>query len=57
MKSGAVEVRKVEASSGPVTNNYDVSSDGQKFLVLVQPQGETGGPLMVVQNWMGALKK
>jgi Tol biopolymer transport system component len=56
-KDGTVEVKKVDALFGPVTNNYDVSSDGQKFLVLVQPEGETGGPLTVVQNWTAGLKK
>jgi serine/threonine protein kinase len=54
-KGGTVEVKKVEALFGPVTNSYDVSADGQKFLVLVQPAGETGGPLMLVQNWTGGL--
>jgi hypothetical protein len=34
-----------------------VSADGQRFLVLVPPEGETGGPLIVVQNWTAALKK
>ena len=57
IKAGAVEVKRVDALFGPVTTNYDVSADGQRFLVLVPPEGETGGPLIVVQNWTAALKK
>jgi eukaryotic-like serine/threonine-protein kinase len=56
-RGSSVEVKKVEPLFGPVTTGYGVSSDGQKFLVLVHPEGETGGPLTIVQNWTAGLKK
>jgi Tol biopolymer transport system component len=56
-RGGSVEMKKVDPLFGPVTTGYDVSSDGQKFLVLVHPEGETGGPLTIVQNWTAGLKK
>jgi len=56
-KGGVFEIKKVASLFGPVTTGYDVSDDGQKFLVLVHPDGETGGPLTVVQNWTVGLKK
>jgi Tol biopolymer transport system component len=38
--------------------NWDVSADGQRFLMLL-PQAQAGGvaPFTVVQNWQAALKK
>jgi Tol biopolymer transport system component len=56
-RGDSVEVKKAEALFGPVHAAYDVSSDGQRFLALVHPEGETGGPLTVVQNWTAGLKK
>jgi Tol biopolymer transport system component/predicted Ser/Thr protein kinase len=57
-KSGAFDVRNVERLFGPLTSaGYDVSADGQRFLALVPPEGETGGPLTVVVNWLAGLKK
>ena len=36
---------------------YDVSSDGQRFLTVLEPEGKTEEPLTVVQNWQAGLKK
>ena len=41
-------------SLAPITVGYDVSSDGQKFLVPVRKAA--GAPLQVVVNWQAALK-
>ena len=61
-KGGALEVGKVEALFGSILSvsnaaTYDVSADGQRFLALLPPEGETGAPLTVVQNWTAGLKK
>ncbi|MBS1791172.1 MAG: PD40 domain-containing protein [Acidobacteria bacterium] len=36
---------------------YDVSADGQKFLVIRQLEDATTRPLTVMQNWTAALKR
>jgi len=36
---------------------YDVSADGQRFLVALAPDNVTPEPLTVVQNWTAGLKK
>lgn len=36
---------------------YDVSADGQRFLVRTVPQQSNAEPLTLVQNWTAALKK
>jgi roadblock/LC7 domain-containing protein len=36
---------------------YDVSADGQKFLVHAAPEGETGQQLTVVQNWTAEIER
>jgi Tol biopolymer transport system component len=41
-------------SLAPVTAPYEVSSDGQKFLVPIRK--EAGAPLQVVVNWQAGLK-
>jgi hypothetical protein len=56
-RGSSLEVKRVDALFAPATTGYDVSSDGQKFLMLVHPEGETGGPLTLVQNWTAGLKK
>jgi Tol biopolymer transport system component/predicted Ser/Thr protein kinase len=63
-KGGTMEVRKVEPLFGPIVDaatgggsSYDVSADGQRFLILVPEAGETSAPLTVVQNWTAGLKK
>lgn len=35
---------------------YDVSPDGQRFLIRYEPE-QAGPPITVVMNWLGALKK
>ena len=60
---GTLEVGKVQPLFGGlqtifnVTTTYDVSTDGQRILVRLPPEGETGAPLTVVQNWTAGLKK
>ncbi|HEV2200386.1 MAG TPA: protein kinase [Bryobacteraceae bacterium] len=36
---------------------YDVSPDGQRFLVMAAPEQNTVQPLTLVQNWTAGLKK
>jgi hypothetical protein len=36
---------------------YDVSRDGQKFLILTQAKNQETKPMMVVLNWDAELKK
>jgi hypothetical protein len=36
---------------------YDVSADGQRFLVRTDPEQTTAVSLTLVQNWTAALKK
>ena len=56
-KGGSLEVGKIEALFGGLTGSYDVSTDGQRFLAVVPPEGKVQEPLTVVQNWMAGLKK
>jgi len=57
-KEGVIGVENVERLFGPLTTaGYDVSADGQRFLALLPPEGETGGPLTVVENWTAGLKR
>lgn len=43
---------------GNVTSPYDVSSDGQRFLVLELTGGnQAPAPLTVVLNWQAGLKR
>jgi Tol biopolymer transport system component len=37
--------------------NYDVSADGQRFLVRILPPRTDADPIAVVQNWVAGLKK
>ena len=39
----------------PLGHVYDVSKDGQRFLVRVEVQADE--PLTLVQNWTGLLKQ
>ncbi len=64
LKGSAPEIAKaatlfegILTFSGSTPANYDVSADGQRFLAALAPEGETGAPLTVVQNWTAALKK
>jgi hypothetical protein len=44
---------------GPVPGmtNYDVSRDGERFLMLKTPQGAAEPPLDVVLNWFGDVSR
>ena len=42
--------------SGGFNYRYDVSADGQRFLIVPPPQASTEG-VTVVQNWTAGLKK
>jgi hypothetical protein len=42
-------------SLGPVTVGYEVSPDGQRFLVPIRKSASP--PLQVVVNWQAGLKK
>jgi serine/threonine protein kinase/dipeptidyl aminopeptidase/acylaminoacyl peptidase len=58
IKGGAVEVGQVRAIFGPVTENfYDVSPDGQRFLIPYSPDTKSPEPLTLIQNWTAGLKK
>jgi Tol biopolymer transport system component len=57
IKGGELEVRRIETLFGPLNLAYAASADGQRFLALVPPEGQTGPPLAVVQNWVAQLKK
>jgi len=57
-----LEVSKVtRLFSAPVpTGNgypYDVSADGQRFLMIVPPERSNSESLKLVQNWTAGLKK
>jgi len=58
-KNGAFEVKQVAPLFGPVAGaaNYDVSADGQRFLMPVAIGAVPDAPLTVVQNWTAGLKK
>jgi dipeptidyl aminopeptidase/acylaminoacyl peptidase len=56
-KGASFEVKKIEPLFGPVPGPWDVSADGQRFLMAAPPEGDHGQPITVVQNWVGALKK
>ena len=62
VKGDALEVAQVRPLFGPINftdyfyYNYDVSADGQRFLILPPPQTSTEG-VTVVQNWTAGLKK
>jgi eukaryotic-like serine/threonine-protein kinase len=59
-KGGTLQVGRVQPLLGDVTITtgiFDVTPDGQRFLIAM-PVGETGSePLTLLQNWTAALKK
>ncbi|MCU1328872.1 MAG: serine/threonine protein kinase [Bryobacterales bacterium] len=59
MKGGTLQVGNVEALSGPLSglNQFDVSANGQRFLAILPPEGDSGEPLTVVLNWAAGLYK
>jgi hypothetical protein len=36
---------------------YDVSADGQRFLIITAPEQNASTPITVVVNWTAGLKK
>ncbi len=36
-------------------SSYDVTSDGNRFLVVAQSRRQSSDPIIVLQNWMAAL--
>jgi serine/threonine protein kinase/Tol biopolymer transport system component len=61
-KGGTIEVGQVRplftATVGTQgTPLYDVSADGQRFLLRIVPEQKSGDPLTLVQNWAAGLKK
>ena len=60
-KGAALEVGRVGAVFGGIpaafTSGYDVTPDGQRFLVVMSSEQAGRGPLTLVQNWAAGLKK
>jgi hypothetical protein len=61
-KDAAVVVRGVRPLFGPIPvtpggHRYDVSADGQRFLVRTVPVQDAFEPLTLVQNWAAELKR
>jgi hypothetical protein len=61
IKSVAVDVGATQSFRIPVITSafylYDVSADGQQFLVAAPREQQSVGPLTLVQNWTALLKK
>jgi Tol biopolymer transport system component len=60
--AGTFEVGQVRPLFGAVNMTqgvsvYDVSADGQRFLLRTFPEQKPGEPLTLVQNWTAGLKK
>jgi hypothetical protein len=61
-KGGSIEVGAVRSLGIPTVTTrgwtYDVTADGQRFLMLLPPGGAPGAaPLTVVVNWQAGLKQ
>jgi len=61
-KGDTLEVGEVRALFGPIVvttgiDPYDVSGDGQGFLVRTSPEQKSAEPLTLVENWAAELKK
>ena len=48
---------RAEAAGGDVWHQYDVTPDGQRFLVNMLPEQAAAPPIKVVVNWPALLKK
>jgi serine/threonine protein kinase/Tol biopolymer transport system component len=60
IKGGSIEVGAIRSLSIPVTfphYRYDVTADGQRFLVATPRGQKPPPPLMLVQNWTALLRK
>ncbi len=58
---GSIEVGAVRSLGIPTVTTrgwtYDVSADGQRFLVAARPAQKSSEPLTLVSNWTLLLKK
>jgi Tol biopolymer transport system component len=54
---GSVRPLPIQIYLGGRSYMYDVSADGQRFLVAAQPVQKAAAPLTIVQNWPLLLKK
>ena len=52
----AVEAGEVRPLFG-LAGYYDVSADGQNFLIPYRPDTKSPEPLTLIQNWTSGLKK
>jgi serine/threonine protein kinase len=62
VQGGTLEVGQVRPLFGAANMTqglpiYDVSADGQRFLLRTFPEQKAGEPLTLVQNWTAGLKK
>lgn len=61
LKAGTIEVGQIRPLGIPVPLGrgitYDVSPDGQRFLVVSEPEHSASPPLTLVENWTALLKK
>jgi len=59
VKGDTVEVGQVRTLFGPLSTleSYDVSADGQRFLITYSPEKTSAEPLTLIQNWAAGLKK
>ncbi len=57
LKVSAVRPLFHARSVGPGDGPYDVSADGQRFLVNTVPEQAASAPITVVQNWTAGLKR
>jgi hypothetical protein len=56
LEVGAVKPLFQMHSTG-VRYSYDVSADGQRFLVNTVPEQASSSPITMVLNWTGGLKQ
>ena len=61
-KGGSFEVGAVKPlfgthTSGGGRDRYDVSADGQRFLISTVPEQVASAPITIVLNWAAGLKK
>jgi hypothetical protein len=60
IQGGGITAGRVQALFDGLPTAYggfDVSLDGQRFLVAMPPEQAAPGPLTLVQNWTAVLKK
>jgi Tol biopolymer transport system component len=58
IKGGTVQVGEEREVLGPLSiQGYDVSADGQRFVVVARSRRASSRPLTVVENWMSGLRK